>query len=149
VLDRYLAVFKSFQEHGVKYVVIGGMAVIAHGVPRSTFDLDILIEATPGNAHRLLEALRSCGFVTADLTTPDRLLRHDITIFEDRLPIDVQIRTPGLRFETAWKNRERVDFRGQVVNVACRRDMIRSKRASGRAIDREDVKALLARPATE
>lgn len=147
MLDRYLGVFKSFQEHGVKYVVIGGMAVIAHGVPRSTFDLDILIEATPENARRLLAALQSSGFATAELTTPDRLLRHEITIFEDRLPIDVQTHTPGLRFETAWKNREKVHFHGQVVYVANRRDVIRSKRASGRAIDREDVKALLAKRA--
>ncbi|MBL7221968.1 MAG: hypothetical protein ISS69_17810 [Phycisphaerae bacterium] len=45
MLNRLQDVFKSFQQHDVKYVVIGGIASILYGVPRATFDLDILIEA--------------------------------------------------------------------------------------------------------
>jgi hypothetical protein len=52
----------------VRYVVIGGIASILHGVPRATFDLDILIEATPENAQRLLDALLEAGLATASLT---------------------------------------------------------------------------------
>jgi hypothetical protein len=33
--------------HDVHYVVIGGVAAIVHGVPRTTFDVDLLIESTP------------------------------------------------------------------------------------------------------
>ncbi len=51
MLNRLQGVFKSFQRHDGKYVVIGGIAAILHGVPRATFDLDILIEATPDNAE--------------------------------------------------------------------------------------------------
>ena len=54
MLNRLRDVFRSFQQHEVKYVVIGGIASVLHGVPRATFDLDILIEATPENAGRLL-----------------------------------------------------------------------------------------------
>ena len=54
MLDRLADVFKSFQEREVRYVVIGGIAAVLHGVPRATFDLDILIDSTPDNAHRLL-----------------------------------------------------------------------------------------------
>jgi len=57
MLNRLQTVFASFQPHEVKYVVIGGIAAILYGVPRATFDLDILIEATPDNAKRLLDAL--------------------------------------------------------------------------------------------
>ncbi len=52
MLNRLQDVFKSFQQHDARYVVIGGIAAILHGVPRATFDLDILIEATPENARR-------------------------------------------------------------------------------------------------
>jgi hypothetical protein len=52
MLDRLADVFKSFQEREVRYVVIGGIAAVLHGVPRATFDLDILIDATADNAHR-------------------------------------------------------------------------------------------------
>ena len=53
MLNRLLGVFASFQKHKVRYLVIGGIAAVLHGVPRATFDLDILIEASPDNARRL------------------------------------------------------------------------------------------------
>ncbi|MBW1836269.1 MAG: hypothetical protein JRF71_13250 [Deltaproteobacteria bacterium] len=43
MLNRLKGVFKSFQQHDLRYVVIGGIAVVLYGVPRATFDLDILI----------------------------------------------------------------------------------------------------------
>ena len=46
MLNRLGEVFESFHNHKVKYLVIGGIAAVLHGVPRATFDLDILIEAT-------------------------------------------------------------------------------------------------------
>jgi len=41
MLNNLQRVFESFQEHDVRYVVIGGIAAVVHGVPRTTFDLDI------------------------------------------------------------------------------------------------------------
>lgn len=57
MLNRVQTVFASLRTHEVKYVVIGGIAAVLHGVPRATFDPDILIEATHDNARRLLAAL--------------------------------------------------------------------------------------------
>lgn len=74
MLNRLQAVFASFQSHDVRYVVIGGIAAVLHGVPRATFDLDILIEATPDNAKRLLDALLEAQLGTAALTTPENVL---------------------------------------------------------------------------
>jgi hypothetical protein len=42
MLNRLKDVFKSFQSHNVHYLVIGGIAAILYGVPRATFDLDML-----------------------------------------------------------------------------------------------------------
>lgn len=47
MLNQLRDVFASLQRHQVNYAVIGGIAAVLHGVPRATFDLDILIEATP------------------------------------------------------------------------------------------------------
>ena len=97
MLNLLQDVFKYFQLHKVKYVVIGGIASILYGVPRTTFDLDILIEATPENAKHLLEALKEASIGTALLTTPEKILENEITIFKDRVRIDVQTFTPGIR----------------------------------------------------
>jgi tRNA nucleotidyltransferase/poly(A) polymerase len=101
MLNRLLDVFKSFQYHDVRYVVIGGIATILHGVPRATFDLDILIEATPENVTKLLDALLDAGLATAALTSVNDVLQNEITIFKDRVRIDVQTFTPGIDFKTA------------------------------------------------
>jgi len=142
MLNRLQGVFKSFQQHDVKYLVIGGIASILHGVPRATFDLDILIETTPENAKRLLDALEDAGLGTALLTTVDNLLANEITIFKDRVRIDVQTSTPGITFKEAWQNKLVMNFRGQPFNVLSKDDLIKSKRAAGRAIDLEDVRLL-------
>jgi hypothetical protein len=145
-MDRLLEVFRRFQERDVKYVVIGGIAAVMHGVPRATFDLDILIEATPDNAHRLLDALGAAGLGTAALTTVEALLAHEVTIFKDRVRIDVQTSTPGIDFESVWTRKLTVKFRGQDVHVLCREDLISSKRASGRPVDMDDVRSLESNP---
>lgn len=54
MLQRLRDVFKSFQEHEVRYVVIGGIAAIVHGVPRQTFDLDIGLAFQDAWARRLM-----------------------------------------------------------------------------------------------
>lgn len=142
MLNRLRDVFASFQKHKVKYLVIGGIAAILHGVPRATFDLDILIEATPKNAENLLNAMVDIGMGTATLISADELLAHEITIFQDRVRIDVQTRTPGLVFSDAWKNREVMEYQGQKFNVVSKPDLVSSKRAAGRPIDQEDVRLL-------
>ena len=142
MLNRLKGVFESFQLHEVRYVVIGGIAAVLYGVPRATFDLDILIESSPENARRLLDALLDAGMGTASLTNVDEMLENQITIFKDRVRIDVQISTPGLRFQDAWKRRKTMEYQGQTFYVVSREDLISSKRAAGRDVDLEDVRLL-------
>ncbi|HEX8144975.1 MAG TPA: DUF6036 family nucleotidyltransferase [Pyrinomonadaceae bacterium] len=142
MINRLLDVFASFQKHGVRYIVIGGIAAVLHGVPRATFDLDILIEASTDNAQRLLVALTEAKFATALQITPDELLAHEITVFNDRVRIDVQTSTPGLQFSDAWLHRVAMSYQGQEFYVAAKDDLIASKRAAGRMKDLEDVRLL-------
>jgi len=142
MLNRLKDVFGSFQRHNVRYMVIGGIASVIHGVPRATFDLDILIDADSDNARNLLEALLDAGFGTAALTDAEEILSNEITIFKDRVRIDVQTSTPGLDFKEAWKRRNTVEYQGQTFYVVSLEDLIASKRAAGRDIDLEDVRLL-------
>ena len=142
MLNRLQDVFRSFQEHDVKYVVIGSIASILHGVPRATFDLDILIEASPENARRLLDALLDAGLGTASLTTVDQVLANEITIFRDSVRVDVQTSTPGISFSDAWEHRKTISYQNQQFFILSKQDLISSKRAAGRDIDIEDVKLL-------
>jgi hypothetical protein len=142
MLNRLQDVFKSFQQHEVRYVVIGGIASVLHGVPRATFDLDILIDPTDDNAQRLLSALVDAGFGTAAMTNAQEILGHEITVFNDRVRIDVQTRTPGVSFQDAWLHRKTMTYHGQDFFILSKEDLIASKQASGRKVDLEDVRML-------
>ena len=142
MLNRLQDVFASLQSHEVRYLVIGGIASVLHGVPRATFDLDILIEASPDNANNLLVALENAGLGTASLTTSEEILANEITVFKDYIRIDVQTSTPGVIFEEVWPRRETMDFQGRELLVLSKNDLIASKRASGRPVDLEDVRLL-------
>ena len=144
MLDKILNLFKCLSDHDVKYVVIGGVAAMVHGLPRSTFDVDLLIEATEENAQRLLDAFLDAGLRTASLTGAKQLLSKEITSFRDLLLVDVQTRTPGLPFEQAWANRVEIKYKEQPIFVASKADVIASKRAANRRRDQEDVRILLA-----
>ena len=142
MLNQYQAVFKSLHSHEVKYLVIGGIAVILHGVPRATFDLDIIIEATLENAERLLKALQNAGMGTAELITPEELLQHEISIFQDFIRLDVHTFSPGITFSEAWKERLIMKMGGQEIYVLSKSNLIKAKRAAGRRIDVQDADAL-------
>jgi hypothetical protein len=142
MLNRLTGVFESFQRYDVRYLVIGGIAAILYGVPRATFDLDILIEATPDNAKQLLDALLDAGMGTASLTNVEDLLSNEITVFKDWVRIDVLTTAPGIDFQEAWKRRETMMYQGQTFSVVSRKDLISSKKALGRAVDLEDVRLL-------
>jgi hypothetical protein len=144
MLNSLKGVFASFQTHEVRYVVIGGIAAILYGVPRATFDLDLLIDPTPDNARRLLLALTDAGLGTASLTSAEEVLANEITVFKDKVRIDVQTSTPGLTFEQAWRNRRTLTYENQEFYVVSREDLIASKSAAARPVDLEDVRLLKA-----
>ena len=139
MFDQYQAVFKSLNSHGVKYLVIGGVAAIAYGSDRSTYDLDILIEPTLANATNLLKALAQVEFGTAHMTTPEKVLASEITKFRDWVVVDVQTSTPGITFEEAWNRRETGTAHGVTVVYVALDDLIASKVAAGRPKDLGDV----------
>lgn len=140
MLNQLRDVFSSFQKHDVKYLGIGGIAAVLNGVPRATFNLDILNEATQENARHLLEALLDANLGTAALTSAHDLLAHKITIFKDLVRVELQTTTPGISFESAWIKREVMKYQGQEFYVVSRTDLISSKLATGRDVDLEDVR---------
>lgn len=142
MLNQLGDVFSSFQKYEVKYLVIGGIASVLYGVPRATFDLDILIKANIRNGQRLLDALIEANMGTASLISSQELIEHEITVFKDRVRVDVQTSTPGLEFDQAWEKRETMEYQGQKFYVVSKTDLIASKRAAGRDVDLEDVRLL-------
>ena len=71
MLPDFKELLKSFNAHGVKYLIVGGYAVSFHAQPRATKDLDIFIKADAENAKTVYAALHHFGAPLQDITISD------------------------------------------------------------------------------
>lgn len=139
MIEDHLKLYKSLNRNRVRYLVIGGIAAIIYGVPRTTLDVDIIIEPDLKNAERLLGALKSAGFGTASMTSPRKIIDNEITVFEDYIRLDVFTKVKGMAFGKAWGRKTVKTMRSVPIKFASLSDLISSKKASGRKIDKEDL----------
>lgn len=147
-LDAF-RILEALAEHAVDYVLIGGLAVQAHGHTRTTQDLDLVPSARQANLARLASALEALGARPAGRPQdpPSRPLalpeRGVASLETDAGGVDVHLSPPGApAYEDLRKRVLVVELRGLQVPVAGRDDLIGMKRASARPIARGDVLAL-------
>ena len=134
---------RIFNDHNVKYLVIGGYAVVQYAEPRFTKDLDVLISTDPENAEAVYNALREFGAPLAGLTPKD--FSEEGFFFQMGVPpvrVDVLMGIPGIQFDECWERRMKVDFDGLKVMFISKQDLIVSKRAAGRPQDLIDADLL-------
>ena len=154
-LDR---VREVLQRHGVDYVVIGGIAVLAHGNPRATFDVDIVASDERENFVRLAAALDELDAELAgvdahlldlDPTDPDQLGNGaSWTVHTSAGRIDLLTDVPGGRPYAELRERSLlVEGDGPPFRVVGLDDLVRMKRAAGRPKDLADIAALQPPPA--
>jgi hypothetical protein len=139
------AILRVLAAHQVDYVVIGGLAVQAHGHPRTTQDLDLVPEPTPENQRRLLAALTELGAreVGGRASRPVSIPETGVLELDtDAGGIDVHAAPPGAAPYPELRARALVIDLDVPVAVAGRDDLIAMKRTSGRPIDRSDIIAL-------
>jgi hypothetical protein len=98
------AIVQALNQSGASYVVIGGWAAVTYGVDRATFDLDVVVDATPTNAMALAEALRALearrdlgAGVTEELEldAPEALFAVPLRVVTREGPLDVLTKVPG------------------------------------------------------
>lgn len=151
------AIFQALQARGVRYVVVGGVAVNAHGYQRLTHDLDLVVDLRPENVRLALDVLADLGFrpvlpvpadAFADAEARERWHRdRNMEVFslasdQARLTIDLFVREP-FAFDAEWASALRVELSpGLSVPFVALDTLIRMKERAGRPRDRDDVEHL-------
>ena len=152
------AVIRALNEGRVQYVVVGGLAVNAHGYERLTRDLDLVIGLQPDNVLRGLRALLAIGYSPSIPVTPDQFadaaLRETwrrekmmlvLKLWSDihrRTPLDVFVYEP-FDFEIEYARAERMEVApGVAAQFVTLETLLAMKRQAARPQDLMDIAAL-------
>ena len=157
VRSAHAEIIGTLNTAGVRYLVVGGVAVVAPGHPRVTMDLDIVIQLETENLSRAMDALGNIGYQpllpvpAAQFADPE--IRNDWTtnrhmiVFQLWKPKAPQLRldvftTEPFDFEDAWKRRVEAQIGGETVPIVPLAELLAMKREAGRPKDLEDIRVL-------
>ena len=131
---------RSFNDHDVEYLLIGGYAVGYHGYPRATADIDVWVACKESNADRIVEALKTFGFDVPELTPALFLEEHRIVrMGRAPLRIEISMSVDGVEFEACYRERIVDTIEGLEISIISLEHLKQNKRASGRLKDLADL----------
>jgi hypothetical protein len=129
-----------FKKHSVRYLIIGGYAVMRYTEPRFTKDLDILVAVDEKNAQATYDALKEFGAPLTNLGPNDFAEEgYFYQMGVAPLQVDIPMSVPGVAFSDAWSNKEVTPIAGTEMNFISKDDLIKAKRAAGRPQDLLDL----------
>lgn len=147
-LDDLLAICRALAEHGARYLLIGGFAVVLHGFVRTTKDIDLLVDASDENIRRVKRALSVLPDRAANLIADDEVRRYTVVRIADEVVVDLLEKACGIDFSEAEPEIEWIEVEGVSMPVASKALLIRTKQTR-RPSDQADVDFLRLRLAHE
>jgi hypothetical protein len=137
--QEHLKLLRNLLEFNVKFILIGGHAAIYYGVNRNTGDIDILVEPTKENGQRLLDALRKMELEIPKIAPEE--FQSELVLSFGLSPdaADILTFTPGIEFNSAFRNAQIIDFSGLKIPVIDIKDLIKNKES----LQRKGEKSLL------
>ncbi len=153
----YKDVFSTLNSENVRYLVVGGLAVNLYGVPRMTFDLDLIVENKLENFQNLVNAFKKAGFAPRqpmalkDLLSPETIKKWitdknlvDFCVYGKDKPfeeIDIVL-SHNVDFNMEYSERTDMESEGVIIPVISTAGLIEMKEYSGRIQDLQDIKLL-------
>jgi len=142
-LEQLLKICKNFNEYEVKYVIVGGIAIILHGFERKTMDVDIIIVPSKENVIKIISALKNEIPEIAELQIEDiqKYLTVKVVgkILGKETEIDLIREMWGVNYIKAQKNQEIQQIHGVKIPIANIDTLIEMKKESNRLQDKEDL----------
>lgn len=143
--DDFVDFVACLRAEACAFLIVGAHAMAAHGVPRATGDLDVLVRPDPGNALRVFKALARFGApAAAHGIGPEDFARTGV-VYQMGLPpnrIDILTSISGVSFEAAERGAIEGHLGPETVRCIGLAPLLRNKRASGRPKGLADVAAL-------
>jgi nucleotidyltransferase AbiEii toxin of type IV toxin-antitoxin system len=144
-LDDLVRLARALNAHHVRYVLIGGFAVIAHGGARTTKDIDLLIDAAPENVARVRKALEILEDKAVNDVADEDVARYSVVRVADEIVVDLMSRACGVDYADASRDAVTIRFADVPVPVASPSTLIRTKNTvrPSDAADRQFLQVLI------
>ncbi len=134
-----------FEKHNVEYMVVGAQAMSVFGYTRATGDLDIFLQVSEVNSHKVIDALKEFGAPLAAHKITPAFFQHIGVNYQIGIPpsrIDILTQIDGMDYDEADLTKERGNLGGILVPVLSLQSLIKNKEACGRDKDLIDIKEL-------
>ena len=153
----YLDLIRTLNEEGIRYLVVGGVAVNSHGVVRFTMDIDV---ATDPEVNQSREWESACDRLGLNPMRPVRFDQMYDPVERSRLMVEKNLIAFGLisknpedpivdvlfdqprPFAAAYERRVVKDSGGVAIPLIAVSDLMAMKKAAGRAKDLIDMEEL-------
>lgn len=135
----------KLDEYDIKYMIIGGQAVILYGEPRLTKDIDITIGVDSSKANVIIKLLEELNLKIL-VNNPLEFIKKTMVIpaIDEQSGIRIDIIFSFSEYEKEAINRvKKVEIDGNFINYISIEDLIIHKIISGRARDLEDIKNIM------
>jgi hypothetical protein len=138
------AISSIFGKHQVRYAIVGGIAILAWGIPRTTFNVDVVVALFPAQIEGIITDFAKYGF-TVPKDAARRLGRGlAVKLGYGVFSVDLRISSFTID-EQAIRRARRIKVSGQTIPIASREDLIIYKLASFGYQDRADIEGILHR----
>ena len=143
--DDLIRLCRLFNQHEVRYVIIGGMALIQHGLMRLTSDIDVLVESSEENMARIRSAMQGLSDGAINEVQPGDVRQYGVVRVADEFVTDLMHAACGIEYDQAVKDAEHHVIEGVKIPIASRRILWLSKRTHREkdALDRSFLRALM------
>jgi hypothetical protein len=141
LFKRFITIIDALNVNGVRYILIGGFAVIIYGLPRLTQDLDLLIEASEDNVKKLRAALlmlfndQQINEITLDDLNEYAVIRYGTP---EGFNLDIMVRIGEIANYRSIKA-EQVVVEGISINIASLESLYELKKNTVRPVDQRDA----------
>jgi len=137
----FLKVLKAMEDEGVDYILIGGFAVILHGLPRFTMDMDFFIQMVEQNVQKLRKALYSTfGDSDIEEITFDELAKYPVIRYGTPKGFHIDIMAQlGEAATYEDLEYEIMEIQGQKIRVATAEALLKLKEETIRPEDKGDA----------
>jgi hypothetical protein len=140
--EDLVALCRELNERGARYVVVGGFAIIVAGLPRTTGDVDLVIDASLENEAKVFAALATLPDGCVRELEPGDVARYVVVRVADEILVDLMASASGIDYAEASQSVVIREVDGVAIPFASPELLWRMKRRTHREKDRGDLEFL-------